>query len=172
MSAKAETAVLGKGKIEQIVTDFDAETLKAPFLLRCGALLIDYILLLSVPTATLLIGRFSGYDGAKLLNNPMNNVSWLIMILLALTNFVILPMFSGQSLGKMFTGLRIVNTDGTFAGFTHIIRRNVFGYLLTLCTGFLGFLMSAFNAKGRTLHDIIGGTVVIYGNKVPKAIKN
>jgi uncharacterized RDD family membrane protein YckC len=165
MSAQAEKAVLGKGKIEQIVTDFDAESLKAPFLLRCGALLIDYILLVSIPAI-----RFSGYDGAKLLNNPMNNVSWLIMILLALTNFVILPMFSGQSVGKMFTGLRIVNTDGTFAGFTHILRRNVFGYLITLCTGFLGFLFSAFNAKGRALHDIIGGTVVIYGNKVPKAV--
>ncbi len=171
MSAKAEKAVLGKGKIEQVVTDFDAESLKAPFLLRCGAFLIDYILLVSVPTLSLLFGRFSGIDGAKLLNNPINNVSWLIMILLALTNFVIMPMFGGQSLGKMFTGLRIVNTDGTFAGFTHILRRNVFGYLLTLCTGFLGFLLSAFNAKGRTLHDIIGGTVVIYGNKVPKAVQ-
>jgi uncharacterized RDD family membrane protein YckC len=171
MSAKAEKAVLGKGKIEQIVTNFDAESLRAPFLLRCGAFLIDYILLICVPTFSLLFGRFSGYDGAKLLNNPTNNVSWLIMLLLALTNFVILPMFSGQSLGKMFTGLRIVNLDGTFAGFTHIIRRNVFGYLITVCTGFLGFLFSAFNAKGRALHDIIGGTVVIYGSKVPKAVK-
>ncbi len=170
MSAKSEKAVSVPKRTEQIVVEFDSVSLKAPFLLRCGALLIDYIILVSVPVISLLIGRFVGHDGAKLLNSPMNSVGWLIFVLLTLTNFVILPMFSGQSLGKMFTGLRIVNADGTSPNFIKLLLRNIFGYLLTLFSGLLGFFLSFFNSKGRTLHDYIAGTVVIYGQKRPKLI--
>ncbi len=66
MSVKAERIVpVQKSKIQEVVVDFDAERLKAPFLLRCGAILIDYILLVSIPVVSLLLGRFFEYDGAK-----------------------------------------------------------------------------------------------------------
>ena len=154
-----------KLQIEQKVVGFNREKLKAPFLLRCGALMIDYILIVTVPVASLIIGRFAGNDGAKLLNSEISNVGWLIAFLLGLTNFVIFPMFSGQSLGKMFTGLRITRSNGTAPGFGNIIIRNLVGYLLTLLTGGLGFLVSVFTKEGRALHDYIAGTVVVYGHK-------
>lgn len=170
MSVAAERKAPIKGKTEQIIVNFDAQKVKAPFLLRCGALLIDYIILVSIPTVSLLIGRLLGNDGGKLLNSPINNVSWLIMVLLGLTNFVIIPMFSGQTLGKFFTGIRIVKIDGTMPGFINLILRNVVGYLVTVLTAMLGFMFAAINPKGRALHDLIGGTVVIYGEKKPMAI--
>ena len=162
MSARAEKiAPTKKITIDQIIVGFDPERLKAPFLLRCGALLIDYILILSIPAISILLGRTLGYDGSKLLNNA----GWLITILLALTNFIIFPMFSGQTIGKMLTGLRITNLDGKIPRLWNLFLRHFIGYPLTLLTGGLGFIFSVFNKKGRSLHDYLAGTTVVYGQK-------
>ena len=166
MSANAEkTIAVNRNKPEKIVVNFDAERLKAPFLLRCGAFLIDYILLVCIPVLALILGRFYGVDGAKLLNSELSSTGWVIMLLLALTNFVIFPMFGGQSIGKMLTGIRIVQKDGSPPTFLQLLLRHTIGYLLTALTGGLGFLFSALNEKGRALQDLIGGTVVIYGKQ-------
>jgi len=166
MNARVERAVPGKAvRTEQIIVDFEAERLKAPFLLRCGAFLIDYILLIFVPISSLLIGRLMNIESSKLLNSEISNTGWLIMILLALTNFVIFPMFSGQSIGKMLTGLRVVRTDGNAASFSQLLMRHSIGYLLTIATVGLGFLISILNQKGRALHDFVAGTVVVYGTR-------
>jgi uncharacterized RDD family membrane protein YckC len=170
MNANAEKAISIPKKTEQYVVEFDPESLKAPYLLRLGALLIDYIILFAVPVISLLIGRFVGRDAAKLLNSPMNSVGWLVFVLLGITNFLILPMFSGQSLGKMFTGLRIVNLDGTSPGFVKLLWRNVVGYLLTISSGLLGFFLSFFNKRGMALHDYLTKTVVIFAQKKPKLV--
>lgn len=148
-----------------VVVDFDAEKLKAPFLLRCGALLIDYILLISPPVISLLINRWYGEDGPRLLSNYITNTGWLIMILIAVTNFVIFPFISGQSLGKMLTGIRIVNINGYSPSAWQLALRHSVGYVLTILTLGLGFLFSMINTKGRALHDFLSGTVVIYGKK-------
>ncbi len=170
MSARIEKAVpVIKSRAAEIVVDFDAEKLKAPFLLRCGALLIDYIFLISIPTITILVGRLMGNDGAKLLNSELSNAGWLIMILMGLTNFVIFPMFAGQSIGKMLTGLRVVKSDGGIPTFKKLLLRHLIGYPLTILTGGLGFLYSILNAKGRTLHDYVAGTEVIYGQRKVKS---
>ncbi|MEO6588379.1 MAG: RDD family protein [Pyrinomonadaceae bacterium] len=167
MNSNSEKNVPAKRALrtETVIVDFDAQRLKAPFLLRCGAFLIDYILLVSVPVIGLLIARYSGEDGAKLLNSEINSTGWLIALLLGLTNLVIFPMFSGQSLGKMLTGLRVVNMQGDFPSFGKLLLRNSIGYLLTMLTGGLGFLFSVFNNKGRALHDLLAGTIVIYGQR-------
>src|SRR3954470_18802084 len=109
MSVRVERNVAaGAARPGEIIVNFDAKLLKAPFMLRCGALLIDYILVVSVPIISLLLGRFFGEDGRKLLNGELSNTGWLVALLVALTNFFVFPIFSGQSIGKMFTGLRIV----------------------------------------------------------------
>ena len=164
MSARVERTIPAKARrTEQVVVDFDAERLKAPFLLRCGAVLIDYILLVSVPIISLLLGRFFEYDGAKLLNSELSNAGWLILILLVLTNFVILPLFSGQTIGKILTGLRIVKADGNAPSFSSLLVRHLIGYPLTVLTFGAGFLLSVLNHKGRALHDYLSGTIVVYG---------
>ncbi|HXG83688.1 MAG TPA: RDD family protein [Pyrinomonadaceae bacterium] len=169
MSAKAERTVLPKNfSPKRIVVRFDAERLKAPIALRCGAILIDYILLVIFPVAGLLTGRFVSYDGMKPLNNEFSNAGWLIMILLALTNFVLLPLFSGQSVGKFLTGLKVVKTDGGEPELKNLILRHLVGYPIMFLTFGLGFLISLFNKKGRALHDFLAGTIVVYGQKRQK----
>ena len=166
MSARIERMVQAKAiTTEQVIVDFDAERLKAPFLLRCGAILIDYILLVAVPVISLVLGRFFEYDGAKLLNSKLSNAGWLVLILLILTNLVILPMFSGQSIGKFTTGLKIVQTDGSAPTVSQLLARHLLGYPLTVLTLGTGFLLSVFNRKGRALHDFLARTVVVYGRR-------
>ncbi len=169
MSARVEKAVsVKKYKPEQVVVGFDAERLKAPFALRCGAILIDYILLVIIPVGSLLLGRFFEYDGTKLLNNELSSAAWLITLLLALTNFIIFPLFSGQSLGKILTGIKVVKIDGGEPALKNLIVRHIIGYPLVFLTFGLGFLIAVFNRKGRALHDFLAGTVVIYGQRRQK----
>lgn len=173
MSVKVERAVpVKKTRADEIVVDFDAERLRAPFLLRCGAMLIDYILLVSIPVISLLLGRFFEYDGTKLLNSEISNAGWLVMVLVALTNFVILPMFTGKSIGKFLTGLRIVKTDGNAASAATLFARHLIGYPLSILSLGIGFLFAVLNQKGRALHDFIAGTVVVYGSRKAREIKN
>ena len=152
----------------EVIVNFSAEAVKAPFLLRCGALLIDYIVVVTVPVVGLLLSRFFGFDGARLLNSELNNAGWLVAVLIGLCNLILLPMFSGQSLGKMLTGLRIVALDGNPASVKSLAFRQIFGYFLTAATAFVGFFVSVFSGKGRALHDYVAGTVVIYAAKRPR----
>jgi uncharacterized RDD family membrane protein YckC len=161
-----------RARTEEVIVNFDAARVKAPFLLRCGALLIDYIILVSLPVLGLIIARLSGDDGAKLFKSSYNSAGWIIAILLAATNFIIFPMLGGQSIGKMFTGLRIIRKDGQAATFGQLLLRHLVGYPLTALTFGLGFLFSAFGSKGRALHDLVAGTVVVYGQKKPKVLKD
>ena len=163
---KRRSAFPGKIRTMQVVVGFDPEKLKAPFLLRCGALLVDYIVFIVVPVVTILISRFIGYDGAKLLNSPLSKSGWLISILLAVTNFVIFPAIGGQSLGKMLTGIRISASDGGTPSIRSLLLRHMVGYPLTLLTLGAGYLVSAFTPGGRALHDYVAGTVVVYGQKI------
>lgn len=166
MNARAERTVPAvRTRNKETIVDFSPERLRAPFALRCGALIIDYMILLAVPVLSILFSRYMGNDGTKLLNGTINNNGWLIAALLALTNFIILPMLGGRTIGKMLTGLRIVRKDGYPASFSAIVLRHTLGYALTALSLGLGFIISALNRNGRALHDYLAGTTVISGNR-------
>jgi uncharacterized RDD family membrane protein YckC len=65
----------------------------------------------------------------------------------------------------MLMGLTIVRLDGSKVDLGSILRRNLLGYAATALTFGTGFLISAVNRSGRSLHDVIGGTVVIRARK-------
>jgi len=165
MSSKADGKVVRNVRKSEIVVNFEPESVAAPFPLRCGALLIDYIVILVFPIGSLLLSRYFGNDGAKLMAGSLNDAGWLIALLLAATNFVLLPAFSGQSIGKLVTGIKIVGADGSQAGISKIVLRNLVGYLVTLASLGIGFLLSALTGSGRALHDYLFGTVVIYADR-------
>lgn len=166
MSAVPDRTVQVKNAgAREVVIGFSPEAVQAPFFLRCGALIIDYIIVIAIPVIGLLLSRFAGNDGAKLLNEGVSSASWLVAVLVGFTNIVFLPMFSGQSVGKIVTGLRIVRIDGTAPTIGAIAFRQTAGYLLTLASGGLGFVLSVFSSKGRALHDYISGTLVIYADR-------
>lgn len=145
-----------------MIVGFSAETLRAPFFLRCAALFVDYMILLTIPITWLTASRLFGEAGSS---PAIGTTIWFLSIVLVLANLIGLPLLRGRSIGKMVTGLTILKTDGSGVDLMTIIRRNLLGYLLTVLTLGIGFIAAAFNARGRALHDVIGGTVVIQGRK-------
>lgn len=161
MSSFAQSATLINGLRMETVIDFTPEALRPPFVLRIAALFIDYMLVLAMPVLWLLGSKVFGESA----NANIPTVVWLLVVIIWLIDFLLLPLFRGQTFGKMLSGLTIVNSDGTPVRLAGLLRRNLLGYFLTLVTLGLGFLISAFNDTGRSLHDYIGGTVVIAGRK-------
>lgn len=137
------------------------ERLRAPFSLRCGALLIDYIILVGVLAFATLLARVFG--DARRASSAMLLAGYVGVILAALLNFVLVAGLTGRTLGKWIAGLRIERTGGVELSFTRALVRHLVGYPLTMLTLGLGFLVAAFNPKGRTLHDLLAGTVVVRG---------
>jgi uncharacterized RDD family membrane protein YckC len=139
------------------------ERYRAPFSLRCGALLIDYIILVGIMAFSTLVARMFG-GGARSSGDATETMGLFIALGVALLNFVILTAWQGQTVGKWATGLRIVRRDGQGVGVGRLLLRHLVGYPLSLLTLGLGFLVAAFNANGRALHDVIAGTVVVRDN--------
>ncbi len=139
-----------------------ASNVSAPFYLRCAALFIDYMLLLLPPVVVLI---FSKFFGEIMGSTGISSTIWYLVLILWLIDFFALPLFSGQTFGKMLAGITMIKIDGAPVRLGNLIRRNVLGCFLTVVTFGLGFLISAVNKSGRSLHDYVGGTIVVQGRK-------
>jgi uncharacterized RDD family membrane protein YckC len=133
---------------------------RAPFSLRCGALLIDYIILAIIIAFSTLVARpLGGNKGTA--GSGVETFGLIIALAVVALNFGLLAVWRGQTLGKWATGLRIERTDGGPLSWWRVLLRHFVGYPLSLLTLGLGFLMAAFTAQGRALHDLIAGTIVV-----------
>ena len=135
------------------------ERLRAPFSLRCGALLIDYILLVGVLATATLLARFFG--DARRASAVLLTAGYVSVAAVAFLNFVVMANLSGRTLGKWISGLRIERRDGEPLSVRRALLRHLVGYPLTLLTLGAGFLLAAFHPQGRALHDLLAGTVVV-----------
>ena len=134
--------------------------LKAPFPLRCGALLIDYLALISIVVSGTLLARMLG-GGAREAGSSAETAGILLAVFVALVNLVLLPGLTGLTLGKWATGLRIEHNDGGHPGIGRALLRHFVGYPLSFALLGLGFVIAAVSVHGRGLHDMIAGTVVV-----------
>jgi uncharacterized RDD family membrane protein YckC len=134
------------------------ERLRAPFTLRCGALLVDYILVVGLVAFATLLARIFG-DGRS--GGLLLTVGYLTALGVAFLNLVVVAGFSGRTVGKWVAGLRIERRDGVPLSFGRALVRHLVGYPLTLLTLGVGFLIAAFNSEGRALHDLLAGTVLV-----------
>ena len=139
--------------------ELSSERLRAPFSLRCGALLIDYILTVGVLASATMLARLFG--DARRSSALVLTAGYVAVGVVALLNFVLVPGLSGRTLGKWVAGLRVVRKDGERLSFARSLARHLVGYPLTALTLGLGFLLAALNSRGRALHDLIAGTVVV-----------
>lgn len=143
-----------------VLKEETTENIHSCFLLRCGAAALDYTLIILPTIIGLLIARTMGNDGARLFRSTPYNIGLTISFFVALANLFLLPIVTGQSIGKMVTGLKIVRKDGTKASSKQILVRHLVGYPLDLLTAGFGFLIAIFNSRERALHDYISGTRV------------
>jgi uncharacterized RDD family membrane protein YckC len=133
--------------------------LRAPFSLRCGALLIDYVLLVSLVAFATLLARV--FDDGRRGGGFLLTVGYFATAAAAVLNFVVIAGLSGRTLGKWVAGLRIERRDGVPLSFGRALVRHLVGYPLTLATLGVGFLFAAFDSQGRALHDLLADTVVV-----------
>ena len=135
------------------------ERLRAPFSLRCGALLIDYILVASVLAFSTLVSRMLG-GGARTAGASSETFGIILAAFVAFLDLGLVPGLTGLTLGKWATGLRIERKDGGPINIGRALLRHFVGYPLSLLTLGIGFAISAFSSRGRTLHDLISDTIV------------
>lgn len=159
MTARVERAAIKRAEVIKRPRREPIERLPAPFSLRCGAVLIDYILFVAILALSTIIARMLG-GGARTAGTSAETFGFLFAIIFAVLNLGILAGLTGRTVGKWATGLRIERTDNQNPGIGRALLRNFVGYPLSFLTLGLGFLMAAFTARGRTLHDLISGTVV------------
>ena len=133
---------------------------RAPFALRCGALLIDYILLVLILVFSTMIARLMG-GGARMAGGTAEKVGIILALIAAVLDLGILAGLTGKSIGKLTTGLRIERTGGGPPGIPRALVRHFIGYPLSLLTFGLGFLIATIGTSGKALHDLISGTVVV-----------
>ena len=141
---------------------------RAPFALRCGALLIDYIVLALVLTFSIMIARLMG-GGARLAGGTAEKVGVVLTLIVAVADLGVLAGLTGRSIGKWTTGLRIERMGGGAPGILRVLVRHFIGYPLSLSPFALGFLMVTVSPTGRALHDYIAGTVVVRRGEVVQA---
>ena len=134
--------------------------LHVPFPLRCGAFLIDYIVLISLVVLGTLFARMLG-GGARSAGNSAETAAIVLAIVVALLNFGVLAGLTGLTLGKWATGLRIQRSDGGNPGIGRALLRHFIGYPLSLLPFGIGFLLAIVTVHGRGLHDMIAGTIVV-----------
>ena len=134
--------------------------IRGPFSLRCGAILIDYIVLVAILAFSTLVSRLLG-GGARTAGNSSLTVGLFLVLAVAVLDLGVLPGLTGLTIGKWATGLRIRRSVGTELGIGRAFLRHFVGYPLSALTLGLGFIIAALNARGRGLHDLIAGTIVV-----------
>jgi uncharacterized RDD family membrane protein YckC len=160
MTAAIERTALPQPKAKSRVAGRGGNPFPAPFSLRCGALLIDYITLISIVVVGTLIARLLG-GGARSAGTSAETVGIVIAVVAAVLNLGVLPGLTGLTLGKWATGLRIERESGSEIGIGRAILRHFVGYPLSFIILGIGFLVTTLTVRGRGLHDIIAGTVVV-----------
>lgn len=162
MTTRVERAVVGaEGSAQRSAGEMRLDRLRAPFPLRCGALLIDYAVMMSIVAFTTLVARSFGGGGARMAGDTIEAIGYLTAAVVTMLNLIVLAGLRGQTLGKWATGLRIERRDATPLGFRRALARHLIGYPLSLVIFGIGFLIAAFNDRQRALHDMIADTVVV-----------
>jgi uncharacterized RDD family membrane protein YckC len=148
---------------------------------RFFALILDTVLLLPLAIAADTLTDAAVSEGQR-------NVFLAVLNVVNVIYFVILHGLYGQTAGKYLTGVKVVRPDESPIGFRHAILRNFPQMILVLISlipamnvqlggtaeapvtpisisialwGLADILVFIFNPKGRALHDLIAGTVVI-----------
>ena len=160
MTEKIQAANLPKAAVSSRSETRARIRFRAPFALRCGALLIDYILLALILTFSIMIARLMG-GGARMAGGTAEKVGILITLIVAVLDLVVMAGLTGRTVGKWTTGLRIERTDGRLPGIGRVMLRHLVGYPLSLLPFGLGFLIVTVSPTGRALHDLIAGTIVV-----------
>lgn len=127
----------------------------AGFWIRAGALLVDVVLVMAAETA------FGFFMWALTDDRLAAAASRAFRFLAGPCYFVLMHWARGQTLGKMAFHIRAVSRDGGPLSFGQAALRHLGSWLSAVILG-VGYLLAAFRADKRALHDLIAGTRVVH----------
>ncbi len=146
---------------------------------RIAAYLVDFVI---TGIITLIVALLCSFDFYKLfVNNVFLNKDVIFTIsdlfgfyraifistLLICSYYTLIPfLLNGQTLGKKFFRIKVVNDQGEKASLKRLFIREIFGkYLLNFASLFLGHIISFILLKNRpdrkSIADILAATVVV-----------
>lgn len=141
----------------------------AGFWVRCGATIIDWIII-AIPTYMILI-PMGLLSTSSLATNPEEvgfSKGMLMMVVQQIISIAIPAFYStffigryGATLGKMACGLKVVSPEGGKISYLRAFGR-YFATLISSIILAIGYLMVAFDSEKRALHDRICSTRVIH----------
>jgi uncharacterized RDD family membrane protein YckC len=106
----------------------------------------------------------SGNAVKALENQPQTSMQWELLFEVSVLVVTVLfwEKWRGATPGKKLVKIKIVDAK-TFGDIDNkqAITRS-FGYIISTLLFLIGFLMVAFRADKRSLHDLLAGTVVVY----------
>jgi len=132
----------------------------ASFKKRAVAFLVDFGILLAITTTIVIIPRILSMSIVDSFIGAFSIVPFITIGLMWLYS-TLLEGFNGQSLGKRFTGLKVVRTDGKKMSYDHAAIRN-FGKILPLLP--FDLLVGMWRIKNKEFmryFDKFAGTTVI-----------
>jgi len=145
----------------------------ASFITRAMGALLDFLILLVVVVAALILGiTWFAETLAVSQDAAVIIVSVLLAVLLVVVPVTIETLSRGRSVGKLACGIRVVRDDGGPVRFRHALVRALIGVLeLWMTFGGVAAIASLANAKGKRLGDLAAGTyaVRVRGGRPPSA---
>jgi uncharacterized RDD family membrane protein YckC len=104
---------------------------------RLGAFVFDLMLMLiAVDVIVYLLSTFGNRQSLNWWLTAIISITVLMLVF----NLILLPSFSGQTIGKKILGIRIAHEDGRLLTFTGAIKRHVIGYPISALPLMFGFL--------------------------------
>ena len=104
-----------------------------------------------------ILGRHAGFLNDEGPPGAVDVVLWAWF----LWNFTYLVGKTGQSWGRKFMGLKVINGDGGAIGFWRSLGRNLFAALVSAPVLYLGFLWVIWDSQKQAWHDKVFRTFVI-----------
>ena len=131
----------------------------AGFWARCGAMLIDtlVLLLVTIPLTVVIYGTQAWENENLVMGSWDILINWLFPVVFV----VLFWRYKGATPGKMITSMKVVDAKtGLIPGFGQSALRYV-GYFISIIPFMLGFFWIAIDKKKQGWHDKIAGTVVV-----------
>ena len=130
----------------------------AGFWIRAAALVIDFVLFFFVRVSLGFVGgRIWGADVEESI--VFLPLVWVFTLIFVGAYTTVLHALSGQTIGKMLVGVRVVGDDGAPPTIGCALLR-YFAYFVSLGTLIGGYAMAGLRRDKRALHDLIAGTRV------------
>ena len=129
--------------------------LRIQAILRLGCGFIDYLLIL-LPTQLVLLG---------IMQQDASRVDFLFRLLFAVYGVLMVEYNHGATIGKTFGKLMVVDSSGAKATVMYVgLRELVRAMYMVPVAGWIacGISIVMMCINGRTLHDMVGNTRVIY----------